>query len=234
MTKIISIIVVIVIIILSIVSLNKKAADEKSSMISDTKVQATSSTPVSLNGAKISDGSYNIASSDANITWSGRKVVLKNWVDTGVISLKEAKFEVKDNAIVSNSFVIDMTSINSKTTGGGGGQDKLTTHLKSADFFDVAQFPTSTFTAKDISTSTDGKSYVVKGDMTIKGITNEISIPTTFTPSADGKSVSVKGSVDLDRTRWEVKYASTKFFQNLGDNIIDDMFNITFDLTMKI
>lgn len=238
MTKIISIIVVLVIIILAATSLQKKSDDKKIDESFDQNMVSSNTiitpTTINLSGMKVTDGSYTISPADTKIVWTGRKVVLKNWVDSGTIALKESKFEIKDNAIVSNSFVIDMTTILGKTTGAGGGEDKLTTHLKSADFFDVAQFPTSTFVAKEITANADGKTYTVKGDMTIKGVTNEISIPTTFTPSTDGKSISVHGAVDLDRSKWNVKYASTKFFQNLGDKVIDDMFNITFDLKMKI
>ena len=240
MKKIISIFAVLIIAVLVLVSVNKKNDDKK---VTENTVASSTVGTIQISDIKIADGIYTINPSDIKLTWTGRKVILKKWIDSGVVSVKEAVFEIKNNSAISNKFVIDMTSITGKSTGAGGGQDKLTTHLKSADFFDVAQFPTSTFVAKelvvDTSTSTkeipaNSKRFLINGDMTIKGVTNPISIPAVFTASTDGTSVTAIGSVDLDRTLWNVKYGSGKFFDNLGDNVIDDMFNITFEAKISL
>jgi polyisoprenoid-binding protein YceI len=68
--------------------------------------------------------------------------------------------------------------------------------------------------------------------MNIKGITREISIPLTF-DKTNPNIIIAKGSVDLDRTLWDIKYGSDKFFKGLGDNIIDDMFNISFEIKLN-
>jgi len=236
MTKIISIIVLIVVVILAIVSFNKKPAEVKAPVnVVESNGEVT--------GIKIPDGTYvsfhlgdkvyKVDPADAKITWTGRKVVLKNWIDTGTIALKEGTFEVKGDVVVSNKFVIDMTSITAIKTGAGGGQATLSKHLKSADFFDVDKFPTSTFTVKEIMVNgTSTTDYIAKGDMAIKGITKEISIPVTFDRTNPDMTVA-KGSVDLDRTLWDVRYGSDKFFKGLGDNIIDDMFNISFEIKLN-
>lgn len=240
MNKIISIFAVLIIAVLILVSVNKKNDVKK---VTENTVATSTVGAIQISDIKIADGVYTINPSDVKLTWTGRKVILKKWIDSGVVSVKEASFEIKDNSAISNKFVIDMASITGKSTGAGGGQDKLTTHLKSADFFDVAQFPTSTFVAKelvvDTSTSTkeipaNSKRFIINGDMTIKGVTNPISIPTVFTASTDGLNITAVGSVDLDRTLWNVKYGSGKFFDNLGDNVIDDMFNISFETKISL
>jgi len=236
MKKIISIIVLIVVVILAIVSFNQKPDEVKAPV-------NTVESNGEVTGIKIPDGTYTyfnlgdkvytVNPADAKITWTGRKVVLKNWIDSGTIALKEGTFEVRGDSVVSNKFVIDMTSIIAIKTGAGGGQETLSKHLKSADFFDVEKFPTSTFTVKEISTNgTSTTEYIAKGDMTIKGITKEISIPVTFDRTNPDMTIA-KGSVDLDRTLWDVKYGSDKFFKGLGDNIIDDMFNISFEIKLN-
>ena len=48
-------------------------------------------------------------------------------------------------------------------------------HLKSADFLDVEQFPTLTFTSTSVSQS--GSTYNVTGDLSIHGITKQITVP---------------------------------------------------------
>lgn len=188
--------------------------------------------PISIGELNINNGSYsaNIASSSLN--WTGRKVLLKDWIDTGTIGLKEVTFEVQENAIISNKFVIDMTTIKGVKTGKGDSEDMLTNHLKSDDFFDVEQFPTATFVAQEFSIGSTTGSFVATGDLTIKGITNEVSIPVMFDVS-NPQLISIKGSVDIDRTLWDVRYGSGKFFKELGDNVIDDMFNLSFDIKLS-
>src|SRR3989344_3072035 len=174
MTKIISTIIVLgVIVFLVFAVANKnKNTDLKTDVVDQTPSTATSS-------VNIPDGTYTASSTDAKINWTGRKVILKNWVDRGAIDLKEGSLVVENGVIISNKFVIDMTTIKPLTTGMGGNQDRLATHLKSDDFFNVALYPTSTFVAKEFTASTSN-TYIVRGDLTIKGITKEISFPNTF------------------------------------------------------
>jgi polyisoprenoid-binding protein YceI len=47
-------------------------------------------------------------------------------------------------------------------------------HLKSADFFDIAKFPTLTFVSKKVERAAEGKLRMV-GDLTIHGVTREVA-----------------------------------------------------------
>ena len=67
--------------------------------------------------------------------------------------------------------------------------------------------------------------------MTIKGITNEISFPAKVS-FANG-TVKALGTAKLDRTKWDIRYGSGKFFDGLGDKMIYDEFEITFDIIAK-
>ena len=51
-------------------------------------------------------------------------------------------------------------------------------HVKSADFLDVENFPTITFTSTSVKA--DGSDWVVSGDLTIKGVTQQVTIPFEF------------------------------------------------------
>jgi hypothetical protein len=73
--------------------------------------------------------------------------------------------------------------------------------------------------------------YNVKGNLTIKGITNEISFPAKV--SLENGNVQAMGTATIDRTKWNIKYGSGKFFQGLGDKMIYDEFEITFDIKAK-
>ncbi len=105
----------------------------------------------------------------------------------------------------------------------------LSKHLKSADFFDAEQYPASVFEIASVKKdNTSENTYEISGDLTIKGITN----PITFFAEiyAEGSALKARARVELDRSKWNVRYGSGKFFQNLGDNLIDDMFTVEFDL----
>jgi polyisoprenoid-binding protein YceI len=53
------------------------------------------------------------------------------------------------------------------------------THLRSADFFDVQQFPAITFKSRTVRPQTGHGRYTVAGDLTIRGISREIALDVT-------------------------------------------------------
>ncbi|MEM9023165.1 MAG: YceI family protein, partial [Bacteroidota bacterium] len=92
---------------------------------------------------------------------------------------------------------------------------QLVGHLQSADFFDAETHPTITY---NVTGSADGN---VNGNLTIKGVENEVSIPTTL--AWEGDNMSANGTVTIDRTKWELKYGSANFFVDLvADKVISD------------
>jgi polyisoprenoid-binding protein YceI len=77
-----------------------------------------------------------------------------------------AAFDPKQPAAGSVEATIDVTGINTREPG-------RDTHLKSADFFDVAKYPTMTFKSKKVEPAAGG-GYKVTGDLTMKGVTKEV------------------------------------------------------------
>ncbi len=168
----------------------------------------------------LSTGDINVKSINteaSTIEWVGKKVTGKH---TGTIKIKEGSFEFDGDKVVSGSFVIDMTSIEN-TDLSGNMQGKLVGHLKSADFFDVANHPTATF--KLHSMNDEGSVY---GHLTIKGITKPISFDASF----EGNKASAK--IVVDRSKYDVRYGSGSFFDNLGDKAIYDEFTLNVNLVM--
>ncbi|NQX90913.1 MAG: YceI family protein [Flavobacteriales bacterium] len=170
--------------------------------------------------------SVNTKSSSMN--WKGSKVTGSH---AGVINIADGSISMDGNAITSAKVNIDMTSIvctdadmNDEYKG------KLIGHLSSPDFFNVAEYNTATFnlTKFKAMAGKDGYNYQITGDLTIKGITKEITFPAKVT--MDGNSVRVESKVTIDRTRWDIKYGSGKFFDSLGDNLIYDDLEIGFVL----
>ena len=61
--------------------------------------------------------------------------------------------------------------------------------------------------------------YSALANLTIKGITNEIKIPVTLKKNSNGKYVA-ESKFNVDRTKWDVRFGSDSFFDNLGDKAI--------------
>ena len=127
----------------------------------------------------------------------------------------------------SGSFTVDMTSITCSDVEGDRNK-KFVDHLKSDDFFSVDKHPTSQFVIKKVAAS--GKNRVqVTGELTIKGITQLISFSSNYTQS--GKElIATAEHVQVDRTKFDIKYGSKSFFASIGDKAIDNIFELSIRL----
>ena len=152
----------------------------------------------------------------STITWTGSKVVGKN--HTGSITLKSGSLDITKGELKGGSFVIDMASL-SNTDLSGEWKEKLEGHLKSDDFFGVATFPTASFSITEVKKG-DGGNYSVTGDLTIKGKTESISFPASVKEA--GKGYEATATLTFDRSKFDVRYGSGSFFDDLGDNAISD------------
>ena len=113
-----------------------------------------------------------------------------------------------------------MTSLIVTDLKAGQGKEKLEGHLKADDFFGTDKFETATLVFKKVSVKSPNV-YTVNGDLTIKGITKPVSFDLATT--ANTASANVK----IDRTKYDIKYNSGNFFENLGDKVISDNFDLT-------
>ena len=95
---------------------------------------------------------------------------------------------------------IDMDSLHSDN-------DNLTGHLKNADFFNVAEFPTSLFDVTKVEKESES-SYSVTGNLTMHGVTKSVTFPTTV--SQDGDLARIEAEFDINRFDWDIKYAGKK------------------------
>jgi polyisoprenoid-binding protein YceI len=161
----------------------------------------------------------------STFSWTAKKAVIKSWIDTGTVTAQSGNVMFKNGVVTGGEILIDMSSIIAKTTGSGGGQEKLTNHVKSADFFDVAKYPTAKVVVKEI---VNGKA---KGDLTIKDVTKQVEFP--IQTSIENGTATLVGTISIDRSLYGVKFGSTSFFENLGDKAIDNIFTIDFTLILQ-
>ena len=121
-----------------------------------------------------------------------------------------------DDSVSGGTIQIDMTSIFSD-------DEKLTEHLKSADFFRVDEYPESYFTITGVGKTETG--YEVSGNLMMCGVEKNIRFPATGTK--DGETITVKAEFDINRKDWGIVYAGKT------DDLIRDEVVIRFDLTAK-
>ncbi len=171
---------------------------------------------------------YTVDASSSSLKWAGEKVLGKH---NGSVNIKDGSM-TKTGKNFEGIFTIDMTSIKNEDLKDADNNAKLIGHLKSDDFFSVAKHNTATFKLKKIKDYTPKKGekgkHWVTGDLTIKGNTNEIAFPAEITFSDKGFKALAKFSID--RSKWDIRYGSGSFFDNLGDKTIYD--EIKFDLSL--
>ncbi|MDO6759041.1 YceI family protein [Tamlana sp. 2_MG-2023] len=167
---------------------------------------------------------YNVVTEESSIEWKGTKPTGEHF---GTIAIQEGTVERSSiGRVVSGSVTIDMNSIVVKDIPAEDeGNAKLLGHLKNEDFFDVEKNPTSTFEITELLESEARN--VLSGNLTIKGITHNISIPVTV-DYADNAVTLTSEAFIIDRTKWDIKYGSKSIFDDLGDKFIND------DIELKI
>jgi polyisoprenoid-binding protein YceI len=103
-------------------------------------------------------------------------------------------------------------------------------HLKSDDFFGVVKYPLAKLVITG-STPFDKGSAVVSGTLTIKDATNPIEFKATSQKKEDGTWFFA--NIIVDRTKYNIRYGSGSFFDNLGDKTIYDEFKLKVNLLVK-
>lgn len=160
--------------------------------------------------------------SQTKLTWHGEKVLGKH---DGTIQLKSGWIEWQDNRITGGEFIIDMTTLEDSED-----NQKLEGHLRSDDFFGVEKYPTSKFVISG-STPFDKGTGIVSGNLTIKDKTNPIEFKSSMQQKDDG--IWFFSNITIDRTKYDIRYGSGTFFDNLGDKTIYDDFNLKVNLFVK-
>jgi polyisoprenoid-binding protein YceI len=166
--------------------------------------------------------SLKVDPTESKLEWVATKV---SGYHTGAVNIKSGELNVQDGKVTGGNFVLDMTSM---IVSGPPGNDeksnnKLLTHLKSPDFFEVTAHPIATFvitsvtpfsgTVKDTADPRQesiskykvaNPTHTVSGNLTIKGITKNIEFPASIVVSNNSANAIAKFNVD--RTQWNIVY----------------------------
>ncbi|HOY18570.1 MAG TPA: YceI family protein [Haliscomenobacter sp.] len=167
---------------------------------------------------------YKVDVAGSAVKWTAYKVTGKHF---GKITLKTGSLEMSKTKLGKASFEVDMTTLTVEDITGEYA-DKLKGHLLSDDFFSVEKHKTAKFVSTKIVPNGKPNGFSVTGDLTIKGITK----PITFDAVVKNTSGKVTGTaaIKVDRTNYDIKYRSGRFFQDLGDKAIYDEFDLEVSL----
>ena len=172
-------------------------------------------------GVATVDNIYNIETAQSQITWTGREVSTSSHY--GTLDFVSGNFEISNGTIVNGEFIVDMTSINNQDMEGDS-KARLEGHLKSDDFFSVESYPTASISINSSELISDGK-WNVSADLSIKGFTHPVNFE--MISSEDGWSANLV----FDRSKYDVRFRSGSFFENLGDKLIYDDIELSINLT---
>lgn len=167
---------------------------------------------------------YKVNPAKSNLAWLGKKVTGQH---NGYIQLKEGSLAIEKGKLTGGEFLIDMATITCEDLKDEATNQKLIGHLKSDDFFGVSAYPTSKLEIKKV-TPKGGDQYEIMGHLTIRDKTNPVTFPATV--KVNGDEVSANAEITVDRSKYNVKYGSGSFFDNLGDKMIYDDFTLTVNL----
>ena len=174
---------------------------------------------------KSNDTSPAIDVDNSIVNWKGFKPTGEHF---GTISITEGFLEINQGVLVGGSFAFDMnTIVDTDMPADNQYNAKLVGHLKSADFFDVAKYPTATFVITSVKKA-DG-SLSISGDLTIKDVTKNITFTASFS-NTDGVSTFKSEKFMVNRADYNVTYKSKSFFNDLKDKFINDEFEILFEV----
>lgn len=129
---------------------------------------------------------------------------------SGTAKVSEGKLQALDIVVKMESLSADVPD--------------LTTHLKAADFFDVAQFPESKFTLLEVTEKAgeNGATHEMAGNLEMKGQAKKVTFPATIKVSET--EVTGKAEFKIDRTLWGITYEGMK------DNLIKNEVALSLDL----
>jgi polyisoprenoid-binding protein YceI len=175
--------------------------------------------------------SYKVDIQQSSMHWTGY-YLFSFGEHNGTIDLKKGEIIVTDNQLTGGSFEIDMNSIRNLDMPADDGRNGLVEHLKSDDFFSTGKFPAAQFEITKVEpikeATGDQPNVQLTGTLTLKGIINTLTFPATVKYSAS--TVTAHAKFKFDRTKWNVRYNSEKFFSDIGDGAISDAIGIELKL----
>jgi polyisoprenoid-binding protein YceI len=192
---------------------NRNSATESAAPAAVSETTAT--TAMTDTTATQADGTRtNVIKERSKIEWVGAKVTRDH---NGSFQNFDGSISYVGGKPTDISFEIDVNSIQSD-------DEKLTGHLKSPDFFDVAKYPKATFTSTSLTEEpgANGQTHMLRGTLELHGVKKELAIPVKAEQTPEG--VHATSEFTINRHDWGISY------RGMADDLIKDNVLIRLDL----
>lgn len=169
---------------------------------------------------------YSIDTKESTVTWKGSMLIGTN-SHTGFVSISKGALMIENGMLVGGTSEVNMNTIVDENH---ESDNNLIKHLKDPDFFDVEKFPIATIVITNAALANGGEVQVT-GNLTIKGITNPVAFPAKI--GVKNGIVTMNGKLVIDRTLWDVRYKSAKFYTLLADQTMSDSIEFYINIVAK-
>ena len=189
----------------------------------DTGISSNSSNKISPE-----QGVYSVVIDETELLWIGKELSTK--IHTGTLNLSNGLIQVDNDKTITGNVTINMSTIN-VTDLQGRAKEMLEGHLRSADFFEVENFSEATLSFKSKSFNKLKNQINFEGELIIKDISNPIIFNATLLESSP--YLKAKAILSFDRSKYDVRFRSGSFFENLGDKLILDDIDVNITLVTR-
>ncbi|HRO86128.1 MAG TPA: YceI family protein [Niabella sp.] len=145
--------------------------------------------------------SFQLNPQESVLQWTGRKVSATHH---GKVNFKSGNLVFNNGLLSGGSFIVDMPSITNEDQEGEW-KEKLVGHLSSPDFFNTTEHPEAKFEITEVKKTDNPNQLVVSGNLTIKGITKNITFNADVKEISDTKAV-FSTDFNIAREDWELTY----------------------------
>ena len=168
---------------------------------------------------------FNIEDKKSTIKWRGTKST--GSYHEGLILVENSFINIKDNKITGGQININMNSITCTDIEDSQSNQYLIDHLKNDDFFSVDKFPNAYLTIVSIEYEKNNN-YLIKADLKIKNETHPIEFIANI--QINKNAAIATGKIEIDRSKYGIKYKSKTWYPDIGDRFINDIFELYFNL----
>ncbi len=183
--------------------------------------------------SQVPDGRYAIDLEKSVFRWTGRNLFNQH---NGRIALSEGYLETNHGHLSGGSVTLDMTRMTCSDIQDEKMAGNLIKHLESDDFFSVADHPTAGFELSDVQPldviGPGDSNLIVLGSMQLRGVKKALEFKAQEVYL--GGQYGLQGRFKINRTRFGSVYGSGKFFEKLGQHVVNDKVTVSFQLICQV
>jgi polyisoprenoid-binding protein YceI len=165
---------------------------------------------------------FKVVASLSNIDWKGGKIT---GTHNGTIAIKEGELSLNEGRLAAGKFIVDTTAITVLDITDPATNAQFVGHLASSDFFASAEYPDAIFEITAV------KNNHIEGNLTIRGIRHTAGFDADI--HVTGDMLTASGKMNIDRTKFGIRFRSGNFFKNLGDTLVYNDFELNVHITAK-